>query len=91
LLYKKSKWNRGKNTLVYLLSKDCGMSLMDISKLLKGLHYAGISRTIGKMEKEIKHSVIVQKAVKKIRQTYEIKNLPEKMYKKEFVRYQVKA
>lgn len=91
LLYKKSKWNRGKNTLIYLLSKDCGMSLMDISKLLKGLHYAGVSRTIGKMEKEIKSSVSVQKAVKKIRQTYEIKNLPEKLYKKEFVRYQVKA
>jgi hypothetical protein len=91
LLFKKSKWNKGKSTLIYLQSKDCGLSLMDISKLLKGLRYAGISKTIGKIEQELGSVGKASKAVKKIRQKYEIKSLPEKIYKKEFVRCQVKT
>ena len=72
LLFKKSKWNKGKSTLIYLLFKDCGLSLMDISKMLNGLRYAGISKTIGKMEKEFIGSGKVSKAVRKVRQKYEI-------------------
>lgn len=59
--------------------------------MLNGLRYAGISKTIGKMEKEFIGSGKVSKAVRKVRQKYEIKNLPEKIYKKEFVRCQVKT
>ena len=40
--------------------------------MLNGLRYAGISKTIGKMEKEFIGSGKVSKAVRKVRQKYEI-------------------
>lgn len=90
LLFKKSKWNKGKSILMYLLSKDCGLNLKNISALLNGLHYAGVSKAISKIGQKISRFGIEVKAIKKIRQKYEIKNLPEKIYKKEFVRYHFK-
>ncbi len=70
LLYKKTKWNKGKSVLIYLLQKDGGKNFSEIGKLLGGLYPGGVGRVFLRMEKRIEKEKKYRAVVDEIRKKY---------------------
>jgi REP element-mobilizing transposase RayT len=73
LIMKKGRWNRGKQILMYLLSKDAGKNNTEIAELLNGMHNSSIGRIILKVMNGIKDDKKTRQEVNEIMSLYRAK------------------
>lgn len=70
LIEKKGRWNREKQVLMYLLSKDAGKNNTEIAAILNGMHHGSIGRSIAGVVREIEENKKTRQEVNKIAKLY---------------------
>lgn len=70
LIEKKGRWNREKQILMYLLSKDAGKNNTEIAALLNGMHHGSIGRSIANIIKDIAANNKTRQDIDKISAIY---------------------
>lgn len=71
----KGRWNRSKRILMYLLSRDAGISNTEIGKLLGGIHNSSIGRTIAGVVEETLRLMKTRQEINDISGRYLIKTV----------------